>query len=160
MEGIHQRFVVDPSSCTGLKWKISPSTCVKIGDKAGTLTPQGYYQVRFGGQGFKNHRIIWALSKGFDPDQFEIDHINGDRGDNRIENLNLVSRRQNFHNKINQSIFGVGVCKIDYGFTASIGIDGARKYLGFFLTAREAGQAYQKACEELTILESPVDWNS
>ena len=160
MEGIRQRFVVDPRSHNGLRWKISPSTCVKAGDKAGTLNAHGYYQVRFGGQAFKNHRIIWALSKGFDPGQFEIDHVNGDRGDNRIENLNLVSRRQNFQNKTNQSIFGVGVSWDDYGFRASIGIDGTRKYLGSFATAREARQAYQKACEDLTTLECPVDWNS
>ncbi len=46
------------------------------------------------------HRIAWALHYGVLPDpSMEIDHINGDRSDNRISNLRLVSQVDNLRNK-------------------------------------------------------------
>lgn len=46
---------------------------------------------------FRAHRVAWAIHYGDWPDG-QIDHINGDRTDNRIENLRCVSQSENKHN--------------------------------------------------------------
>lgn len=45
-----------------------------------------------------NHRLAWLLHYGYIDDELEIDHINGVRDDNRIENLRLVTRQENMRN--------------------------------------------------------------
>lgn len=65
------------------------------------LTNRGYYiiDVRYKGQRVHLyvHRTVWALCHGAWPVE-EIDHINGDRQDNRVENLRQVSRSENMLN--------------------------------------------------------------
>lgn len=41
------------------------------------------------------HRIVWIWYKGFQPKDLDIDHINGDKTDNKIENLQLLDRSTN-----------------------------------------------------------------
>lgn len=59
---------------------------VYAGRKAGCVSRRGYIQVRKGKDKFMAHRIIWGLHYGAWPES-GIDHINGDRIDNRIENM-------------------------------------------------------------------------
>jgi hypothetical protein len=66
----------------------------------GTVEPSGYVMVSWKGTSkrhFKRmHHIIWRLVHGqWPPEELEIDHINGDKQDNRIENLRLVTRGEN-----------------------------------------------------------------
>ena len=56
----------------------------------------GYKRGLINGSFFRAHRIIWKLVYGTEPDQ--IDHINGDRADNRLENLRNVSGLENCRN--------------------------------------------------------------
>ena len=63
----------------------------------------GYQKLRFGGAVNKRqyyvHRLVAAAFLGLDIDDTttKVDHINGDRSDNRVENLRLVSHDQNNH---------------------------------------------------------------
>jgi len=65
------------------------------GTKAGTLKKEGYIQVKLEDKISYAHRIIWEMFNGEIPKNMEVDHINDDRADNRIENLQLLTRNQN-----------------------------------------------------------------
>jgi hypothetical protein len=58
----------------------------------------GYLTGTVLGTHYYAHRIAWAMHYGSDPDS-ELDHINGDKTDNRIVNLRKVTRRQNSMNR-------------------------------------------------------------
>jgi hypothetical protein len=75
----------------------------------------------------------------------QIDHINGVRDDNRIENLRAVTQSQNQRNRVNAK----GYCwhKQNKKWQSQIKIDGKTKSLGYFQTEQEAHQAYLDAKE-------------
>lgn len=65
------------------------------------LTDRGYCAGGILGRVYAAHRVAWALHHGSWPsDGLEVDHINRDRQDNRIDNLRLASKTQNGHNKV------------------------------------------------------------
>lgn len=83
-----------------------------------------------------------------------VDHVNMDRGDNRIANLREAAHGQNLCNRgaprNNRS--GVkGVCWIaEKGkYRAEIRANGVRRHLGYFASASEAGKAYARAAAEM-----------
>jgi hypothetical protein len=121
---------------------------VAIGDRAGTLVRDGYRQLRIHGKQYLEHRLIWLLHTGSLPTD-EIDHINGDRQDNRIENLRLVSRDMNMQNqrtaRRDNTSGLLGVRKSGAKWYATIGIDGKRFYLGMYTTPELAHLAYVNA---------------
>jgi hypothetical protein len=81
------------------KWKVATSNRIKVGSSAGLPGQNGYGRLRIDGQGYQAHRIAWKLYYGEDPTEgYEIDHKNGNRGDNRIDNLRLVLRPENNYN--------------------------------------------------------------
>lgn len=65
--------------------------------EAGWLQQNGYRMVSYKNKKYLTHRVIWYLLKGKWPDG-DIDHINGNRQDNRIENLRDVNNVVNLHN--------------------------------------------------------------
>jgi len=55
-----------------------------------------YISVTIGGRQYQAHRLAWYLYYGREPREgYEVDHINGDKGDNRIENLRELTHSQN-----------------------------------------------------------------
>jgi hypothetical protein len=73
--------------------KIKTSNSVKTGDIAGCDTGNGYKKIRAFGKPYLSHRLIFFWHYGVFPK--EIDHINGDTVDNRIENLRAAYRNHN-----------------------------------------------------------------
>lgn len=97
------------------------------------------------------HRVIWKLVHGEEPDT--IDHINGDRSDNRLSNIRSVSHRQNMQNvprKSNNTTGVVGVSiRGDTGrYTARIRVGERYLSLGCFDTLEEAAAARRAASEK------------
>lgn len=109
------------------------------------VTPFGHKMGRINGKPFYAHRVVWAMTTGEWPAD-EIDHINGEGGDNKPSNLRDVTHKQNLRNqrlrKTNTSGFnGVSFFKRDGTWAASIGIEGRAVHLGYFPTAAEANAA-------------------
>jgi uncharacterized protein involved in copper resistance len=86
-----------------------------------------------------------------------IDHINGDRGDNRIENLRDVSIANNLSNQKRPNaggasgLLGVHLRKDNGKYSAYIKFNRKRTCLGSFNTAEEAGRAYSEARNSIGI---------
>jgi len=65
---------------------------------AGYQEKNGYWYLSVKGKVYMLHRIVFYMFHGRDPASKVIDHINGDRGDNRILNLRAVTNKQNLAN--------------------------------------------------------------
>ena len=115
---------------------------------------EGYCTVKFNGTDILYHVIIWILSTGKDiPHGMEIDHINGNKIDNRIENLRLVTRRQNQQNRKTHragQLVGCYFHKSSGKYQAQIGIGEKRVWLGRYKTEQEGHEAYTIACKHIT----------
>lgn len=96
-----------------LYWRERQSGRCLAGSLAGTPCKEGYTRVGYKRRYYYVHRIIWEMHNGPIPNGMFIDHINGDRMDNRIENLRVVTRAINGRNRCMNSnnVSGVtGVC--------------------------------------------------
>jgi len=96
-------------------------------------------------------RVVLHLRKG---DGYQVDHINHQTLDNRKENLNVVTNRQNQQNQENQKpksskYPGVSWHKASKKWRADITIDGKQKHLGLFPTELDGFRAYINALNEL-----------
>jgi hypothetical protein len=129
-------------------WLIRPSDKVAPGTKTGFGGPSGFYPcIFFERRKYLAHRLAFLYMTGDWPPQ-EVDHINGDKQDNRWVNLRLASKSQNMANvpwKGNQSGFkGVTLHKQSGLWMARC----RKRFFGYFRTAEEASEAYRKGVVE------------
>lgn len=106
MMGIHHRAVWEGFARRGLKRRsctVQKITC-KFQQLNGLnfyINPKGYYRIRRYPKEYRYkymHRYVWELHNGPIPPGYAIHHKNGDKGDNTIENLELLSRSE--HGKV------------------------------------------------------------
>ena len=82
-----------------------------------------------------------------------VDHIDNDKSNNRLENLQLISNRQNTSKDrkgYSSKYVGVAWDKSKSKWISQIKIDGKIKYLGLFTNEIEAAESYQNALKNLT----------
>jgi len=143
---LHRLFRYDGRQ---LWWRERPSSRVDMGRPAGWIDGDGYRVITVNGKRHKAHRLIFLFVHGRWP-KYEIDHINHDRDDNRIENLREATRPENARN---QSIFktntsgyiGVSWHKRRERWHARIRVNGKLVFLGSFTCKEEAAQARKEA---------------
>jgi hypothetical protein len=122
---------------------------VKINSQAGCLKKDGYVYITIKNIKFRAHRIAWRLYYGKWPNDF-LDHINGNRSDNRICNLRESSKRENSLNKERHRCGDLPGFYFDNDikkFRAVITIKRIKFHLGYFETKVEAHNQYKKALE-------------
>lgn len=118
-----------------------------IGDIAGTKV-KGYISISINGKRYKAHKLAWLYEFGRFPDN--IDHINGNKSDNRIENLREVSHADNMRNRkkpVNNKSGTIGVFyrKDTNKWRAVIVIDGVKVSLGSFSKLEDAIEVRKEA---------------
>jgi hypothetical protein len=112
------------------------------GKRAFTTTYKGYYRGPIVGTRFLAHRVAWALHYGVWP-QDHLDHINGIRTDNRIENLREANHAENGKNQKMPKNNKSGHIGVNWNTNASrwiayIYVNGAQRHLGSFTTMDDA----------------------
>lgn len=136
-------------------WLVSTNGRIKVGDPAGSLNSKGYMTIGFKGKERKAHRMAWLWKYGVWPTG-QIDHIDGDKSNNRIANLREVTNTENQQNRRrarrdNKStgLIGSKLHRKTGKYMANIGVDGKRIYLGLFATPELAHEAYLQAKRKL-----------
>lgn len=146
-------FDYDPSTGV-LRWKIRPAQRMHVGDVAGGLKADGYVGIRLRGKTHQAHRVAWAIVAGTWPTG-DVDHIDGDKANNRWSNLRDVSEAVNMQNQRraqrgNQSgHLGVHWHPRRNEWRAVIKVDGRNRQIGAYKTADEASAAYIAAKRRL-----------
>lgn len=145
-EWLRDKYVYDPD--TGLL------TYKASGKVASHHHNKGYHRVTINNRWHLAHRVIWKMMvSDIVPDQ--IDHINGNKADNRIENMRAAEHAQNIFNqnicRANTSGFkGVSHAVRGSGrWRAYITAGGIRHELGHYGTKEEAHAAYVEAAKRL-----------
>lgn len=85
----------------------------KAGSQFGCLAQDGYRKGIFCRKALKHSRVAWALHYAEQPPEF-IDHINGDKADDRIVNLRAVTKQQNNRNVVARKRSTTGVCGVSF----------------------------------------------
>ena len=134
-----------------LYWKSKPNSRIDISKPAGSIW-NGYVRIRINGKSYRAHRLVFLVHHGYLPK--EIDHIDGNKSNNAIENLRPATHSQNAHNagkrKDNTSGFkGVTWYKPAKKWLARIKFKGKQNHLGYFDTAEQAYAAYCQAANKL-----------
>ncbi|KRG69245.1 hypothetical protein ABB29_12065 [Pseudoxanthomonas dokdonensis] len=127
----------------------------RVGERAGSAHSNGYIRIKILGQTYFAHRLAWLLSSGDWPAE-EIDHINGNRDDNRIDNLREATVQQNRWNthgipkrRKHSRFKGVTKEHRSNRWISQIFHDGKPIRLGSFDTEEQASEAYLSAARRL-----------
>lgn len=130
-----------------LVWKKKAAKNTVLGARAGRRQKFGYWEVSVLGRLSKAHHITWLLAYKEWPSK-NIDHINGDKDDNTVENLRLCDQTENNQNQIAQRshrVLPIGVSLHRGKYRARIMLHSAEHHLGVFDTKEEAYAAYLAA---------------
>ena len=136
-----------------LMWRLSRGGKPQ-GSPAGCVDTRGCLRTRVDRKLYLNHRLIWLLVNGSWPSR-DIDHLNGDPADNRLENMRDVSNKTNHENKrrpnSNNSCGCLGVYWAPNAnkYRARIRVSGKSIHIGYFESRESAYSAYLTAKRRL-----------
>ncbi len=102
-----------------------------------------YKQKRINGVDWKEHRWVWTQANGAIPKGMEIDHINSNVRDNRIENLQLVTPTQNKQRKNQSQGYTIIPNKKTRPYKAMRKSNGKQIHIGYFGTPCGAYMAHR-----------------
>ena len=127
----------------------------KVGNISGSRSSDGYLTTSIDGKSNKCHRLAWLYMTGNWP-CYEIDHIDGDRANNKFLNLRDIPKWANIQNqrkaqKHNRSTGVLGIFPNGNRFAARLSVNNKKVYLGTFPTKEEAHQAYLTAKRALHV---------
>jgi len=142
--------VLDYSPETGVfTRRVRTSNRVKAGLPAGGVDGRGYWLICVGGERHTAHRLAFLYMEGSFPKD-QVDHINGERSDNKWSNLRHATNKQNAQNKAvarknRNGHTGVSWCNHSKKWRAYIKLDGKMIYLGYHKEEESAVMARRQA---------------
>lgn len=149
-EDARQLVSYDPET-GAISWRVKVASHTKVGAAVSTQRYDGYRLIRIRNVLYRQHRLAWLLTYGRWPEG-DIDHINGDRSDNRLCNLREATRSQNLMNTVrrkNKTGFkGVSYHSLSGRYSAAVYVNKKKVSLGYYRTAEEAYEAYCVAAEK------------
>lgn len=130
---------------------ISNHHSVKIGDIAGTYS-RGYIRMRVNKIRYLAHVMAWLYTYNEFPEN-QIDHKDGTRSNNKIDNLQKATNQENMKNRSKYSNNMVGYTGVSYindtnKFMARITDNGVAVFLGVYDTALEASDVREKYAKD------------
>jgi len=151
----YAREILDYDPETGIfRWKWREGVSKRInaryaGKAAGNARSDGYLIIGINNRHYYAHRLAWLFVHGEWPPK-DLDHIDGDPGNNRIDNLRLATMQENMRNVGLRKTSSTGVTGVSWDnyyrkFMAHIGIDGKFINLGRFPTLSAAAAARRAA---------------
>lgn len=164
VEKLAEVLRIDPNSPTGLTW-LPSSSRPGLGNKPvyGHRGSKKYFRIEVCGERYAAHRVVWALAYGSISEEQQIDHIDGDGFNNRLENLRSASNLLNAnsrHRTNGNQYFGVEQYPMAGGrvvWRCRFSLYEARVSLGVYPTEEEAAQARDKWFRDCGI--QPSVWN-
>lgn len=147
------RALVDYDPLTGVFTSKVKRFFLAPGDICGTRHSEGYFFIGIDGRRYFSHRLAVLYMTGVWPTS-DVDHINGDRADNRWANLRTVSRSVNMQNQKRARSYakgrtskylGVSFDRSRNKWAAGIKVDGKYHYLGRFDSEEKAHEVYVQA---------------
>lgn len=143
------RDCIDYDPITGIaRWKKTVNSRAVSGSAIGNKRTTGYLKFVFKGKYLLVHRVAWYLENGEWADV--IDHINGIRDDNRIENLRACHPHENALNTRRRKDNKCGVKNVSWHKSAKkyqvqLCVNGKDVHFGYFNTLEEAEVAAKMA---------------
>lgn len=150
--------VLKYDSDTGIfTWNKDIGKRIKKGSIAGCINSQGYVQITIAKKAYLAHRLAWFYSFKEWPEE-QIDHINRNRHDNRLDNLRDVTQSINIHNADTSSKLAVSGYKnvrkrAENRYQAIVEVYGKYVSIGFF-SSGDAASIAAKEFKEKYINES------
>lgn len=156
------RELLDYDAQTGvMRWRQRPASSFgsfpayasflakRCGCVAGSLKRDGYIHITIGGKAHAAHRLAWLHVTDNWPAR-TIDHINGNRSDNRLTNLREVSQAENNQNVRFKGLPPSGARGVSWvegkkRWRATISVNGKVRHLGLHKTIEAAEAAYIRA---------------
>jgi len=138
---------------TGVFTRIESNRKDRLGKQPGSRNTKGHVQIRLDGTLYVAHRLAWLYMTGKFPTN-QIDHIDGDKTNNKIVNLREATNKQNQENvplQVNNTsgYRGVSFNKPTRKFRAYVCHNRQQITLGFFKTAEEAALMAKDARDRL-----------
>jgi hypothetical protein len=126
--------------------KLTTGSKAKAGSVAGILNDVGYLELSINSYRYRAHRIAWLYCFGEFPSG-QLDHIDGNKSNNALDNLREATNKENAYNKsisvLNTTGYkGVSLDKRSGRYRAYITVNGKQKGLGYYSTAEQASEAY------------------
>lgn len=144
--------VLEYDPLTGVfTWKVSISNRIRVGEKAGAMSNDGYLRIAIDKKSYLAHRLAWLYQTGEWPEKY-IGHIKGKS--NHWENLREATSSQNSCNRVSRcdntsSVKGISWNKARCKWMSYVYHNGVNHYLGLFIELSDAEQAVKQKRLEL-----------
>jgi hypothetical protein len=145
-----------------ITWASTRRGGAREGDQAGFINKHGYREVFLCGNYAKAHRLVWLIQFGQWPPH-GVDHINGNKTDNRLANLRLADPGENLQNRTVQRNNSSGHTGVSWDegkglWRAAIYVGKRKKFIGRFKSKEMAAEAYRQAKADLHTFNPTQTW--